>query len=87
MPLENLPKILFLSPYLNFFPIRAHFILCLCLLMLFVGCAVSAVYDEVEPIPEEKPEELGDQETAAADAYESEGKSHRSLTLTMIDPK
>ena len=55
--------------------------------MLFVGCAVSAVYDEVEPIPEEKPEEPGDQETTAADAYESEGKSHRSLTLTMIDPK
>ena len=55
--------------------------------MLFVGCAVSATYDEVEPIPEEKPEEPGDQETAAADAYESEGKSHRSLMLTMIDPK
>ena len=55
--------------------------------MLFVGCVVSAAYDEVEPIPEEKPEEPGDQETAAADAYESEGKSHRSLTLTMIDPK
>ena len=55
--------------------------------MLFVGCAVSAAYDELEPIPEEKPEELGDQETAAADTYESEGKSHRSLTLTMIDPK
>ena len=86
MPLENLPKISFLSPYLKLFPIRAHFILCLCLLMLFVGCAVSAAYDEVESIPEEKPEESGDQETAAA-AYESEGKSHRSLTLTMIDPK
>ena len=55
--------------------------------MLFAGCAVSAAYDEVEPIPEEKPKEPGDQETAAADAYESEGKSHRSLTLTMIDPK
>ena len=55
--------------------------------MLFVGCAVSAVYDEVEPIPEDKLEEPGDQEIAAADAYESEGKSHRSLTLTMIDPK
>jgi len=55
--------------------------------MLFVGCAISAVYDEVEPIPEEKPEEPGDQETAAAAAYKSEGKSHRSLTLTMIDPK
>ena len=25
--------------------------------MLFVGCAVPAVYDKVEPIPEEKPEE------------------------------
>ena len=87
MPLENLPKILFLSSYLKLFPIRAHFILCLYLLMLFVGCVVSAVYDEVEPISEEKPEEPGDQETAAADAYESEGKSHRSLTLTMIDPK
>ena len=55
--------------------------------MLFVGCSVSAVYDEVEPIPEEKLEEPGDQKTAAADAYESEGKSHRSLTSTMIDPK
>ena len=55
--------------------------------MLFVGCAVCAEYDEVEPIPEEKPEDLGDQETAAVDAYESEGKSHRSLTSTMIDPK
>ena len=76
MPLENLPKILFLSPYPKLFPIQAHFILCLCLLMLFVGCAVSAVYDEVEPIPEEKLEEPGDQETAGTDAYESEGKSH-----------
>ena len=57
------------------------------MLVLFVGCAVSTAYDEVEPIPEENPEEPGDQETAAADAYESEGKSHRSLTLTMIDPK
>ena len=55
--------------------------------MLFVGCAVPAAYDEVEPIPEEKPEEPGDQEIAAADAYVSEGKSHRSFTLTMIDPK
>ena len=55
--------------------------------MLFAGCAVSAMYDEVEPIPEEKPEEPGDQETAAAGAYESEGKFHRSLTSTMIDPK
>ena len=54
--------------------------------MLFVGCAVSPTYDEVEPIPEENPEELGDQD-AAADAYVSEGKSHRSFTLTMIDPK
>ena len=35
--------------------------------MLFVGCDVSAAYDEVEPIPEEKPEEPGDQETATAD--------------------
>ena len=87
MPLENLPEILFLSSYLKLFPIRAHFILCLCLLMLFVGCAVSAAYDEVEPIPEEKLEELGNQETAATDAYEREGKSRRSLTSTMIDPK
>ena len=54
--------------------------------MLFVGCVVSTAYDEVELIPEEKPEEPGDQKTAAANAYESEGKSHRSLTLTMIDP-
>ena len=54
--------------------------------MLFAGCAVSDAYDEVEPIPEENPEEPGDQD-AAADAYVSEGKSHRSLTLTMIDPK
>jgi len=55
--------------------------------MLFAGCAVSAAYDEVEPIPEENPEEPGDQEAAVDDAYESEGKSHRSLTFTMIDPK
>ena len=55
--------------------------------MLFVGCPVFAAYDEVEPIPEEDPEEPGDQETTAADAYVSEGKSHRSLMLTMIDPK
>ena len=55
--------------------------------MLFVGCAVFAAYDEVELIPEEDPEVPGDQETAAADAYVSEGKSQRSLTLTMIDPK
>ena len=54
--------------------------------MLFVGCVVSAAYDEVEPIPAEDPEKPGDQETAA-DAYVSEGKSHRSLTLTMIEPK
>ena len=31
--------------------------------------------DELEPIPEENPEEPG-QEADAADAYESEGKSH-----------
>ena len=43
-------------------------------------------YDEVEPVPKENPEEPGDPETAATDAYESEGKSHRSFTLTMIDP-
>ena len=55
--------------------------------MLFVGCAVSAMYDEVEPIPKKKPEEPGDKETAAATTYESEGMSHRSLMLTMIDPK
>ena len=55
--------------------------------MLFVGCAVFAAYDEVELIPEDKPEELGDQEIAAADTYESEGMSHRSLMLIMIDPK
>ena len=42
---------------------------------------------EIEPIPEENPEEPGDQEAAAADAYVSEGKSHRSFTLTMLDPK
>ena len=42
---------------------------------------------EIESIPEESPEEPGDQEGAATDAYESEGKSHRSFTLTMIDPK
>ena len=43
---------------------------------------------EIESIPEENPEEPGDQEAAAAaDAYVSEGKSHRSFTLTMIDPK
>ena len=54
--------------------------------MLFAGCAVSAAYDEVEPIPEENPEKPGDQD-AAADAYVSEGKSHQSLTSTMMDPK
>ena len=43
---------------------------------------------EIEPIPEENPEEPGDQEAAAAAAaYVSEGKSHRSLMLTMIYPK
>ena len=50
------------------------------LVWLFVHDSV-----EIESIPGESPEEPGDQE--AADAYESEGKSHRSLTLTMIDPK
>ena len=50
------------------------------LLMCLFAC------DEVEPIPEENPEELGDQEAAAANAYVSEVKSHRFLTLTMIDP-
>ena len=49
---------------------------------MYVLCLFA--YDEVEPIPEEEP---GDQEAAAAAAYVSEGKSHRSLTLTMIDPK
>ena len=52
---------------------------------MYVLCLFAC--DEIEPIPEEKPEEPGDQETATADAYESEGKSHRSLALTMIDPK
>ena len=42
---------------------------------------------EIESIPEENPEEPGDQEAAAAAAYVSEGKSHQFLTLTMIDPK
>ena len=42
---------------------------------------------EIESIPEENPEEPGDQEATAADAYVSEGKSHRSFTLTMFDPK
>ena len=42
---------------------------------------------EIESIPEESPEEQGDQEDAAADGYLSEGKSHRSLTLTIIDLK
>ena len=51
---------------------------------MYVLCLFA--YDEVEPIPEENPEEPGDQEAAAA-AYVSEGKSLRSLTLTMIDPK
>ena len=41
----------------------------------------------IESIPEENPEEPGDQEAAAADAYVSEGKSHWSFTLIMIDPK
>ena len=51
---------------------------------MYVLCLFA--YGEVEPIPEENPEEPGDQETAATDAYVSEGKSHRSFTLTMIDP-
>ena len=38
---------------------------------------------EIEPILEEP----GDQESAATDAYVSEGKSHRSFMLTMNDPK
>ena len=42
---------------------------------------------EIEPILEENPEEPGDKEADVADAYVSEGKSHRSFTLTMIDPK
>ena len=29
------------------------------MLVLFIGCAVSVVYNEVEPIPEENPEEPG----------------------------
>ena len=41
---------------------------------------------EIESIPEESPEEPGDPEAAAADAYVSEGKSHRSFTLIMFDP-
>ena len=53
-----------------------------CLVCLFAHDSV-----EIESIPEESPEEPGDQEAAAADTYESEGKSHRSFTLTMIDPK
>ena len=53
---------------------------------MYVLCLFA--YDEIEQIPEENPEEPGDQEAAiAAAAYVSEGKSHRSLTLTMIDPK
>ena len=52
---------------------------------MYVLCLFA--YGEVEPIPEENPEEPGDQETDATDAYVSEGKSHRSFTLTMIDPK
>ena len=42
---------------------------------------------EIESIPEESPEEPGDQEDAAAAGYVREDKSHRSFTLTMIDPK
>ena len=52
---------------------------------MYVLCLFA--YDEVESIPEENPEEPGVQEAAAAAAYVSEVKSHRSLTLTMIDPK
>ena len=52
---------------------------------MYVLCLFA--YNEVEPIPEENPEEPGDQEAAAANAYVSEVKSHRFLTLTMIDPK
>jgi len=51
---------------------------------MYVLCLFA--YDEVEPVPEENPEEPGDLETSATDAYESEGKSHRLFTLTMIDP-
>ena len=57
-----------------------------CMFALFVWLfAHDSV--EIESIPEESPEEPGDQEDAAAAGYVSEGKSHRSLTLTMIDPK
>ena len=52
---------------------------------MYVLCLFA--YDEVEPVLEENPEEPGDQETAATDAYESEDKSHRSFMLTMNDPK
>ena len=52
---------------------------------MYVLCLFA--YNKVEPIPEENLEEPGDQEAAAAAAYVSEGKSHRSLTLNMIDPK
>jgi hypothetical protein len=45
------------------------------------------VYNKIESIPEENPEEPREQEDAAADAYLSEGKSHRPLTLIMIAPK
>ena len=56
-------------------------------MVLMNVCLVCLCLRDVEigPIPEENPEEPGDQE--AADAYVSEGKSHRSFTLTMIDPK
>ena len=39
---------------------------------MYVLCLFA--YDEVEPIPEENPEEPRDQEAAAAAAYVSEGK-------------
>lgn len=50
---------------------------------MFVACDAS----EAEPIPEENPEEPGDEERDVENAYLSEGKSHRSLTLIMIAPK
>ena len=54
-----------------------------CLACMFVACDVS----EAEPIPEENPEEPGDEERDAENTYLSEGKSHRSLALIMIAPK
>ena len=48
---------------------------------------LARVIVKAKPIPEENPEEPGDEEQDAADTHVSEGKSHRPLTLIMFAPK